>query len=45
MTEAAITRYITETFPGVPGVAPEDNDFSFHDPSRMLLFANLNAAE
>ncbi|CAM3069962.1 hypothetical protein [Rariglobus hedericola] len=36
MTEAAITRYITETFPGVSVVDAEGNAFFFYNPARML---------
>ena len=45
MTEAAITQYITESFPGVETADNFGYKFFFHGPDRMLPFASLATAD
>jgi hypothetical protein len=41
MDEAAITRYICDTFEGVETVTATGNTFFFYDPDHMFAFATL----
>jgi hypothetical protein len=41
MDEAAITRYITDTFDGVDVVVASGDSFFFYDPDRKFPFATL----
>jgi hypothetical protein len=41
MDPAAVTRYITDTFPGVAVVDAAGSSFFFHGPDRMMPFVTL----
>lgn len=45
MTQAAIIRYIVETFDGVYADRSTDDTFFFYDPERMFPFATIVTAD